>query len=135
MRSVATNSSTQGRVLVVDDDAGMRKMYQRSLGRAGFDVVVADDAPAGLQRLREDREIRLVLLDLHMPGVDGWKFREAQRSDPDMRDVPTVIVTGAPIADLVSQELHATEYLIKPVGSDHLVRVVSDYCEPAVSGW
>lgn len=118
-------------MLIVDDDERMRTMFSRSLGRAGFDVIVADDALVGLRRLREDPAIRLVLLDLNMPGVDGWQFRKEQRSNPEMRDVPTVIVTGAPLSEVCSVELHASEYLLKPVGHDHLVRVVSDYCEPA----
>lgn len=119
-----------GRVLVVDDDDRMRRIYANSLRRAGFEVIVEGEAPKGLQRLREDRSIRLVLLDLNMPSMSGWEFRAQQRADPALRDVPTVIVTGTPIADLVSRELHATQYLLKPVAAEQLIRVASDYCEP-----
>jgi CheY-like chemotaxis protein len=108
----------------------MRTLFRRSLESAGFDVIVAEDGPAGLQKLRQDPAIRLVLLDLNMPQMDGREFREEQRNDPQLKDVPTVIVTGAPLAELVQSELHATEYLLKPVGRDHLISVVSDYCEP-----
>jgi sigma-B regulation protein RsbU (phosphoserine phosphatase) len=124
------NAPTPGRVLVVDDEDGLRRLFQQSLRRAGFDVVAESGGPAALQRLREDPSIRVVLLDLHMPEMDGWAFRQEQRADPQLRDVPTVIVTGAPIADVVGRELHAAEYLLKPVFPDHLVSVVSDYCEP-----
>lgn len=108
----------------------MRTLYRRSLQAAGFDVIVAEDGPDGLQKLREDPQIGLVLLDLNMPRMDGWGFREVQRADPQLKDVPTVIVTGEPLARLVQSELHATEYLLKPVGREHLISVVSDYCEP-----
>jgi two-component system chemotaxis response regulator CheY len=117
-------------VLVVDDEPMMRRMYLRSLQAAGFEVVTAEDGPDGLQKLRTDASIRVVLLDLNMPCMDGWGFREQQRADPQLNDVPTVIVTGEPIARLVQTELHAAEYLLKPVGRDHLISVVSDYCEP-----
>ena len=119
-----------GRVLVVDDEPIMRTLFRRSLQSAGFEVVVAEDGPDGLQKLRHDPNIRLVLLDLNMPNMDGWGFREEQRADPQLKDVPTVIVTGEPLAKLVQSELHAAEYLLKPVGRDHLISVVSDYCEP-----
>jgi CheY-like chemotaxis protein len=122
-----------GRVLVIDDEEPMRRMYRKSLGRAGFDVVVESAATAGLQRLRDDPSIRLVLLDLNMPEMDGWAFREEQRADPLLREVPTVIITGASMPELVGRELHAAEYLLKPVKADHLVSVVAEFCEP--QGW
>lgn len=120
-----------GRVLVVDDEKTMQTLYRRSLQSAGFEVVIAKDGPDGLQKLRDDPEIRVVLLDLNMPVMDGWGFRAEQRRDPQLKDVPTVVVTGEPLARLVQSELHAAEYLLKPVGREHLISVVSDYCEPA----
>lgn len=122
------------KVLVVDDEPSMRSMYQRSLVGAGFDVVVADGGPDGLQKLREDPTIKLVLLDLNMPEMDGWNFRQEQRADPQMRDVPTIIVTGEPLERVVQSELHAAEYLLKPIKREHLISVVADYCEP-IGSW
>jgi CheY-like chemotaxis protein len=121
---------TPSRVLVVDDEVSMRTIFGRSLRNAGFDVVVAEGGPEGLQKLREDSSIRLVLLDLNMPEMDGWMFRNEQRADPQLRDVPTVIMTGEPLTHIVSRPLEAAEYLLKPFGIDHLISVVSTYCEP-----
>ena len=117
-------------MLVIDDEPALRFLMQRALLSAGFDVVLANGGPDGLRKLREDPTIRLVLLDLNMPEMDGWDFREEQRADAQLRDVPTVIVTGEPLARVVQAELHAAEYLLKPVRPDHLISVVSDYCEP-----
>jgi two-component system, chemotaxis family, chemotaxis protein CheY len=128
--SFKSTKPKSGRVLVVDDEPIMRTLFRRSLQSAGFEVVIAEDGPDGLQKLRHDPDIRVVLLDLNMPNMDGWGFREEQRSDPQLKDVPTVIVTGEPLSKLVQSELHAAEYLLKPVGRDHLISVVSDYCEP-----
>jgi chemotaxis family two-component system sensor histidine kinase/response regulator PixL len=108
----------------------MRTLFQRSLQSAGFDVVVADGGPEGLKKLREDKSIRLVLLDLNMPKMNGWQFREEQRADPELREVPTVIVTGEPLSRVVQSELYATEYLLKPVRRETLINVASDYCQP-----
>ncbi len=130
VESLTATKSKSGRVLVVDDEPLMRTLFRRSLQSAGFDVVVAEDGPDGLQKLRQDPAIRIVLLDLNMPTMNGREFREEQRNDPQLKDVPTVIVTGEPLSRLVETELHAAEYLLKPVGRDHLISVVSDYCEP-----
>jgi CheY-like chemotaxis protein len=123
-----------GRVLVVDDDAPLRMLISRQLELAGFEVVAAADGPAALGVMRADPSIRLVLLDLMMPGMDGWQVRHAHLDDPQLARVPTVILTGAPLASLDHQQLRAADYLLKPVGRDHLISVVSNYCEPTPHG-
>jgi CheY-like chemotaxis protein len=119
-----------GRVLVVDDDEGVRSVMTRQLTHAGFDVVAAQGAQEGLRILREDDSIRIVLLDMIMPAMDGWGFREAQLADPALASIPAIVLTGAPLPTLVHTQLQAADYLMKPVGRDHLVSVVSNYCEP-----
>jgi CheY-like chemotaxis protein len=118
-----------GRVLVVDDDHSVRGMLQRSLHLAGFDVVVAAGGEEGLQILRDDPTICLVLLDLNMPNVDGRKFREIQRSDPRLAAISTIILTGSALPQVVHEELLAPAYLFKPVGREELVSIVSRYCQ------
>jgi CheY-like chemotaxis protein len=120
-----------GRVLVIDDDDGVRASMRRHLERAGFEVVAAADGPAGLDLLRSDSSIRVVLLDMYMPGMDGWGVRSAQLADPQLAHVPAIILTGAPLPALVHEQLRAADYLLKPVGHEHLISVVSNYCEPA----
>ena len=119
-----------GRVLIVDDEASIRLLISRQLELAGFDVVCASNGPEALDVLRADPSIRLILLDLMMPGMDGWKVRRAHLADPQLARVPTVILTGAPLPSLVHEQLRAADYLLKPVGREHLVSVVANYCEP-----
>jgi CheY-like chemotaxis protein len=119
-----------GRVLIIDDEAALRMLISRQLELAGFDVISASNGPEGLELLRADPTIRLMLLDLMMPGMDGWRVRRAHLADPQLARVPTVILTGAPLPSLVHEQLRAADYLLKPVGRDHLVSVVSNYCEP-----
>jgi CheY-like chemotaxis protein len=120
-----------GRVLVIDDEPGVRAMMTRQLAYAGFTVMAAPSAREGLELLRTDRSIRLVLLDMMMPAMDGWSFRQAQLADPAMAAVPVIVLTGAPLPSLLHEQLQAADYLLKPVGRGHLVSVVSNYCEPA----
>jgi CheY-like chemotaxis protein len=119
-----------GTILVVDDDDDVRDVIKAILMLAGFDVVEASGGAEGLKLLRSDKSIRLVLLDLTMPEMDGWRFRHEQRSDPRLSQIPTIIVSGESLAHIVDEELCAADYLSKPVGRDHLIGVVAKYCKP-----
>jgi CheY-like chemotaxis protein len=121
-------------VLVIDDDAAVRETLADGLRQAGFTVVDTGSGAAALELLRKDPRIGLILLDLFMPEMDGWRFRHEQRNDPRLAAIPTVITTGAALADVVDQELKAHDYLLKPIGLDHLVSVVAHYVRPDVAG-
>ena len=80
-------------ILVVDDDAELRDMLRRALEREGHTVVEADNGRTGLARAGE-RLPGLVLLDLIMPGMDGFEFLEEFRRHEAWQAVPVVVVTG-----------------------------------------
>jgi CheY-like chemotaxis protein len=121
-----------GRVLIIDDEQPVRELFQRTLQFAGFDVAVASSGDEGLNRLRSDASICLILLDLNMAEMDGHQVRNAQRADPHLADIPMIVVSGAPLSGIVHDELLAADYLLKPVGHDHLISVVGRYCRRRV---
>jgi CheY-like chemotaxis protein len=121
---------SRNRVLVVDDDPVVRRMFQRTLELARFNVAVASDGARGLELLRDDPTIGLVLLDLTMPRMDGWKFLRAQRADPQLALIPTVIVSGTALTSVAQRELQAVDYVVKPVGREQLIAIVTAYCSP-----
>ena len=118
-------------VLVVDDDPAVREMFCEALRLAGFDVMEASTGGDALDLLRSNTSIGVILLDLKMPDMDGWRFRLAQRTDPRMASIPTVITTGAPLSEVLDCDLKAADYLLKPVGLEHLISVVAHYVKPA----
>jgi CheY-like chemotaxis protein len=124
------DSPRRNRVLVIDDDAAVRQTFRRLIDHAGFDVVVAGDGAEGLQMLRDDPTIGLVLLDYDMPGLNGAGVRAVQRADPQLWSVPTVIVSGTQESDALRDELQPTEYLRKPVSRKRLIATVARYCAP-----
>jgi CheY-like chemotaxis protein len=88
-------SEVLGRVLVVDDDASFRSALREHLETEGYSVVEAANGLAALGRLRGGLRPSVIVFDLMMPVMDGWDFRDGQLSDPDLRDIPVVLVTAA----------------------------------------
>jgi hypothetical protein len=85
--------ATGARVLVVEDDEATRAMVRRTLERAGWTVVEAENGRVGLERLREHSP-RIVLLDLMMPEMDGFEFLEALRAEPAPQPVSIIVITA-----------------------------------------
>jgi two-component system chemotaxis sensor kinase CheA len=80
-------------VLVVDDSLTTRMLEQSILESAGYEVDVATSGEEGLQRARRKR-YALFLVDVEMPGMDGFRFVEHTREDAALRDVPAILVTS-----------------------------------------
>lgn len=87
------DSSGEGLVLLIDDEAAVRRLGRHILTRLGYTVVEAEDGPEGVSLFRERRdEITLVLCDLGMPGMDGWETLDTLRGiDPQVR---VIIASG-----------------------------------------
>ena len=117
-----------GAVLIVEDDSNVRQALARTLQMSGFTVIESENAAGGIEALRADSRVAMVLLDLNMSPVDGRAFRKMQLADPQLAAIPTVVLTGAPLVDVDDATLQADDYLLKPVGREHLVSVVSAYC-------
>lgn len=117
-----------GAVLIVEDDSSVRQALARTLQMSGFTVIETENATSAIEALRAQRAVAMVLLDLNMSPIDGRAFRQVQLADPQLAAIPTVVLTGAPLVDVDDATLQADDYLLKPVGREHLVSVVSAYC-------
>ncbi|MGH2427896.1 MAG: response regulator [Candidatus Limnocylindria bacterium] len=109
-------------VLVVDDDAGVRDAVRDLLEIEGYPVVTAGDGAAAL-RLVDQRRPRLVLLDMRMPGVDGWGFAQLLRERGIQ--LPVVVMTAAADAVAWAREIGADGHLSKPFEVTDLLEVVT----------
>ncbi|KQM20975.1 response regulator [Sphingomonas sp. Leaf24] len=110
------------RILFVEDDAMNRRVVRDMLDVAGATMVEADLAEAGLRRIDEE-EFDLVLLDLRMPGMDGFEvIRRVRAREDAKRTLPIIIVTADTAIDLTERCLAAgaDEVLFKPVAMDAL---------------
>jgi DNA-binding response OmpR family regulator len=114
-----------GVVLVIDDDPAARELIARSLRTEGVRVVTAVDGTEGLclaRALRPD----VITLDVLMPGLDGWAVLAALKADPDLTDIPVILLSMLDERHLGSA-LGAADYLTKPIKRQRLVGVVRKY--------
>jgi GAF domain-containing protein/DNA-binding response OmpR family regulator/anti-sigma regulatory factor (Ser/Thr protein kinase) len=124
--SVRTGPSNAPLILIIDDDVTVRDVVGRFLEREGFSVAKADGGKEGLRMARELHPAA-VTLDIMMPDLDGWTVLAAIKGDPDLVDLPVVLMT---IVDEKNRgyALGATEYLVKPVDRQKLMDVLRGLC-------
>jgi len=123
--------SPRGSVMVIDDDEPLRESVCDALGDAGYSAVSAPNGAAALHDLRAGAaKPDVILLDLMMPGMNGWQFREEQMRDPALADIPVVVMTAS--RDL--RGMQAGEVLYKPITLDRLLAVVRRHSPPSGNG-
>ena len=107
---------TAPRVLVADDDFALRLLMSESLSLAGFEVMEASDGLEAVERFFEFRP-DIVLLDVEMPGLDGFEVCERIRDDDARHRIPVVMVTGLDDIDSVNRayDAAATDFITKPI--------------------
>ena len=118
-------SMPQRLLLVVDDDAATRLLLTELFNANGYAVVLAENGEEGLKQLL-DYAPDLVVLDLQMPVMDGWRFRAEQQllSNVRVSTVPVVLLTGTDNAAKSAEALHAVGFIEKPFEPDLLLGVV-----------
>lgn len=116
--------TANGQVLVIDDEPTIRETVALALGSEDIPVQVAGDGAEALRILRDGYRPDVILLDLMMPGMNGWEFRREQQADPAIADIPVVVFSGAGEADLHARQMGAHASLSKPVTLEMLVGTV-----------
>ena len=113
--------------LVIDDSRAVRLLVGNILREQGYDVVAAGHGQEGLERLQENPEIRLVLVDWNMPVMDGLEFIQAVRKVRAWDEVRLVMVTTETESEQVQRAITAgaNEYVMKPFTAEVLVAKLS----------
>jgi CheY-like chemotaxis protein len=115
-----------GYVLIVEDDDDVREFMDLLLSTSGYETMNARDGCEALEKMRA-RLPCLVLLDLQMPRMDGWEFREHQLRDPSLAQVPVVCITAFYDPRAVSRKL-GVPCLVKPADFPTVLREVKNAC-------
>jgi|SRR5579871_6516156 len=113
-------------VLLVEDDEGIRHVVAEVLTVEGYEVRQAEDGRGALAALT-DWSPDVILLDLMMPGMDGWQFRAEQRARNCALDVPLIVLSASRRAGDAIEDLGAVAVIPKPFDLDALLEVVDHY--------
>ncbi len=117
-------------VLVIDDDDRLRELYRVNLEMRGAEVIDAASGDDGLAMARS-RTPAAIVLDLSMPGTDGWSVLRSLKSEGALSKIPVIVLTGhtdEQVEDDV-RETGAAAFVAKPVDTDDFVRVVMRHAE------
>ena len=115
------------RVLVVDDEAPIRLLCRVNLEAEDMTVLEAADGPSGLEAARRERP-DVILLDVMMPGLDGWRVAEELLDDPDTSAIPIVFLTArAELRDRArGLDLGGLDYVTKPFNPVELAPLIRE---------
>jgi len=123
------------RVLVIDDEAPIRLLCRVNLEAAGMEIIEAEDGPSGLEAARSERP-DAILLDVMMPGMDGWQVLEELLDDERTNDIPIIFLTArAEVRDQArGLELGGVDYITKPFSPVDLAPLVENLLERVQRG-
>ena len=117
-------------VLLVDDEVAVRDVLAWVIQSTGFQALTAGGSE-GFRLLNEHADrVALVILDLSMRDLDGFRFRELQRAQARLSDVPTIIMSGRPVLQEEKTRLQANEYVWKPARIAELRALIAEHARP-----
>ncbi|WP_104545356.1 response regulator [Chroococcidiopsis sp. TS-821] len=124
--AIAESSSCQlTTILVIDDDQTVKDLIQRYLNKEGFQTIAASNGAVGLSLAKEIRP-DAIILDVMMPGMDGWTVLASLKADPEVANIPVIMTTIVDDKNL-GYALGASDYLLKPIDRDRLMAMLQKY--------
>jgi len=110
------------KILIVEDNEASRDMLARRLGRKGFAVITAADGEQGYSLARAESP-DVILMDISLPGMDGWQVIELLKSETATREIPLIILTAHALVNdrARADEIGCNDYFAKPVDLKQLL--------------
>jgi two-component system cell cycle response regulator DivK len=114
------------KVLLVEDHPGIRYIVRVHLERLGFDVVIAENGKEGVETAIAAKP-DLIMMDSHMPEMDGWQAARILRSDPETENTPILAATAMSRPSDIQKWIDAgcNDYIVKPFTFDELLRKIN----------
>jgi two-component system alkaline phosphatase synthesis response regulator PhoP len=118
----------KGKVLVVDDELYILHILDFSLGAEGYEVITAENGEQAIEKARNEQP-DLVVLDVMMPKIDGYEACRKLKQDPEMKDVPVILLTakGRDIDRKLGLEVGADDYITKPFSPSKLIEKIGSF--------
>jgi len=122
-----------GLIVIVEDDSDVREALEEVLNEEGYQTRGFADGEEALAVMAAMAvPPQLILLDLMMPKMNGWQFRQAQQRVPEVQFIPTVILSADANVSENLQALGAAGYLRKPIHIQTLLELVERFCAPSL---
>ena len=115
-------------VLLIDDDLTIHELVRRFLQKEGFRTICAQSGAEGLELARK-LQPSIIVLDVMMPTMDGWSVLTRLKGDPEVSDIPVVMLTMVDNKEM-GFSLGVDDYMLKPIERSGFVSVLRKYCEP-----
>ncbi|MDD5696774.1 MAG: response regulator [Candidatus Pacebacteria bacterium] len=102
------------KVLIIEDDKFLRELLGKKLAQVGYTAILAINGEEGLEKVKKDKP-DIVLLDLILPGINGFEFLEKRKSDPAINSVPVIILSNLGQREDIEKglKLGAKDFLVK----------------------
>lgn len=122
------------KILIIEDDDILQRMYQQRLRSEGYEVIEARDGKTGLALALSEKP-DLILLDIMLPGgLNGFDILEELRRDPKTKDVAVLVLTNLETEEKISNELGVSGYLVKAnTKPDQVVSVINTLMKPKMA--
>lgn len=116
------------KILIIEDDKDLAEMIQVDLRKQGYDSEIAFDGEEGLEKSQTINPA-LIILDLKLPKLDGYRLCELLKLDDNYKDIPIIILTarGEDIEKKAGFAAGANEYLVKPYNPETLHKKIKEY--------
>ncbi len=122
------NDSKKPLILCIDDDSTILKLTERFISNGGYDVITAENGPKGIE-LALSAKPNLILLDIMMPGMDGYEVCSRLQKNNDTAYIPVIFVTALGEAQTKARafSVGAVDYLVKPISRDRLIGKIEEH--------
>lgn len=115
------------KILIVDDSRTIRQQVSFTLSKGGYQVVEAEDGVQGIEKLKSEGDVAMVISDVNMPNMDGLEMVEQINKDASIKKVPIIMLTTEGSGELINRAkaAGAKGWLVKPFEPDQLIAAVS----------
>lgn len=117
------------KILSVDDSAVIRKIIRSAVETLKYELLEASDGEEAISKLNSAENVRLILLDWNMPGMNGYEFLKIAKSHSSFKNIPIIMVTTESEKENIIKAVKAgvTSYLTKPFTKEDLIRKITQY--------
>ena len=117
-------------ILIIDDDPATTRLLEVLLTRAGYNILTENLSDKALETTKNHKP-NLIILDLMMPGADGFEVCQEMKNDPELAEIPILMFTSANRADIRKQALAVgvNEYITKPIHPNDLKQKIREWLE------